>query len=272
MGTQYEDSAGVRDIEELLLCRAYLYQLFANFLGGEPDETACELLFGEDTTDVVQAFAGENATMDGFARLLERAKSDSALVERVRDEFARVLIGPASLPAQPVESAYVSNEAMLFQENTLEVRRLYRSRGYCLVHENRVPDDHVACMCAFLCATSLDMVEILRRGDSVALGESLRADQAFVGSHLVKWVSEYALQLRRVDNAVLYPQLVEALSGFIEQDAVFLSEAAYWVETSDGWGAVAGLADNALEQAVDLLASMDLFGLDDFRLQRLAVA
>ena len=99
-GVESRDDARV--LEELLLCRAYLYRMFANLLGGEPNETSCRVLLGEDTIDVVRAFEGENATLEGFARFLLQVDVDSAFVDKTRDEFTRVLIGPAALPAQPM--------------------------------------------------------------------------------------------------------------------------------------------------------------------------
>ena len=70
----------------------------------------------------------------------------------------------------------------------------------------------------------------LRAGHLQSLAEALREQQAFVRDHMLTWLDDFARCARRSKTAVLYPQMIEALAAFVRNDAVLLSESAFWAE------------------------------------------
>ena len=233
------DAGYARDalqLEALLFSRAYLYELFHKLLGGTPDEEVLGALLGQTTADVVEEFSGGDGELAPFGHFLAelRAGDRANLLERSRDEYTRVLIGPLALPASPYESPYTgAHDTALFQENTLAVRGLYREAGVQARRLGAVPDDHVALMCAFASGQSQRALAALRAGDCAGLAALLRSQHAFVRGHLTNWLGTYARSVRNSKAgaaAVLYPQLIEALSLFATADAAFLAESAFWAE------------------------------------------
>ena len=68
-----EDAAMRQDalqLEALLVSREYLYTLFHKLLGGTPDAELLEVLLGDATADVVEEYAGDNATLRGLCAFL----------------------------------------------------------------------------------------------------------------------------------------------------------------------------------------------------------
>lgn len=269
------------DLEALLLSRQYLYGLFHKLFGGTPDEDVLVAVLSDATVEVVDEFTGDNVSMQGLGRFLQDLREcvdRSVLVESARDEYTRLFIGPAALPAPVTESPYRSGDATEFQENTLEVRRLYREQGLQLACLMRIPDDHVATMCGFMEWLAGRAVADLRAGRVEALGKSLRQQEAFVNEHLATWLDDFARATRRSKTTVLYPQMIEALAAFAANDATLLSEAALWAEgaaveepvVTAGLGAASDSAEaHAFAEVADALQTLDHlrpYGIEDHEL------
>ena len=258
-------------LQALLVSRAYLYTLFNKLLGGTPDAAVLEALESDMTADVLDEFAADSPELKAFGGILAglRQQDPSTLLDAVRDEYTRVLIGPANLPASPYESPYTgAHDMALFQENTVVVRREYREQGLQARRVQAVPDDHVALMCAFMAELGKRALAMLRSGDFAGCAAGLRVQLSFAKRHLGHWLPIYAKSVRNSKAgaaAVLYPQLLEALAAFVNADEAFLTESAFWVESQAGSGerfeAPAELA--AAEAALAELESIRPFGIQD---------
>lgn len=231
------DSAEIRaecmELESLLVARSYLYTLFHKLLGAAPDAEVLDVLLGEETADVVDEYAADDVTMSGLGRFLAEcaAREDREnLLDAARDEYTRLFVGPAALPAPTWESPYRTGEATLFQENTLAVRAAYHSHGLQPKRLQRIPDDHVALMCGFMATVTQESLAALRYGQMDTLASGLRDQLAFASAHLIGWLDRFAAAVRTSNTAVLYPQLLEALAAFTAADATFMTEAAFWAE------------------------------------------
>lgn len=229
------------DLEALLLSRTYLYTLFHKLMGGTPDEAVLTVLLSDETVDAVEEFTGDNPSMQGLGRFLTDLRECvdvSVLLDSARDEYTRLFVGPAALPCQPIESPYLTHELADFQENTVVVRGIYRDHGLQLARLMRIPDDHIATMCAFMAHLAGKSLCYLREGRLEKLAESLRDQESFVRGHMLTWVDDFAVCARRSKTSVLYPQMIEALAAFAHNDADLLSEAALWAEQgADAHGA-----------------------------------
>ena len=257
-------------LEALLVSRTYLYALNNKLLGGTPDGEVLDALLSPTTADVVEEFSGNSPQLQALQQMLAqlRDRDRDALLESARDEYTRVLIGPANLPASPYESPYQgAHDMALFQENTVAVRREYHARGLRVRREQAVPDDHVALMCAFMAEMGMRALAALRAGDASALAACLRDQETFQKAHLGEWLDVYATSVRNSKAGaqhVLYPQLLEGLAAFVKADADFLAESAFWAETQ-GDVPAAGVAPElaAAQEALDALRALRPFGIQD---------
>lgn len=259
------------ELEALLISRSYLYELFYKVLGGTPDEALLAILFDETTRDVVEEFAGDNPSMIGWGRFLEHLGTcvdRSLLLDQARDEYTRLFIGPGALPCAITESPYLTGDRTEFQENTLAVRRIYRRQGLELGRLMRVPDDHIATMCAYMALQAERSRRLFRECSLEELASSLRDQSAFATGHMLTWVDRFAHCARRSKTAVLYPQLIEALAAFVHNDETFLSEAALWAEQLSGIRGASEGAEGQEDRAVllSLTTSIQSLGkLEAFR-------
>lgn len=277
-------------LESLLVSRAYLYTTFHKLFGGVPNEALLDELLGNVAASVVSEYAEDNSTFEGLAGFLTSLAADNReeLLDRAKDEYMRLFVGPARLPALPWESPYRTNEPSTFQESTLQVRAAYQLRGLQPKRLLRVPDDHVSLLCAFMAERAQYALTLFRQGDGQALLAELRAQHAFVYAHLASWLPEYAVRARASKTAVLYPQMIEAAAAFSQVDSVFLGESSYWVEQFAGEGAPASPSELPLselhaaegseaarafaevEEHVQALKDLRLVGIEEYELRAIA--
>lgn len=180
-----------QQVEAMLLSRAYLYTLFHKCFGGVPTAELLQVLEGGVTADVVDEYAEDDAAFAALKAFLgDLARADQAqLLESARDEYTRLFIGPANLPASPYESPYTgAHDLALFQQNTLDVRAAYHAAGLRLKREQAVPDDHVSLLCAYMAELSKRALVLFREGNFDGFALALRRQGAFVKGHLANWL------------------------------------------------------------------------------------
>ena len=267
-------------LEALLLARAYLYTLFHKLLGATPEEDVLEALFDDMTFDSLDEFADASSELEAFGALLSRIKDEAredgaAYLDHAKDEYTRVFVGPLALPASPYESPYTgAHDMATFQENTLDVRALYHEQGYKVRREQAVPDDHVSLMCMFAALVSKEALAQLCAGDYSQLAFTLHKQCLFSRDHMANWLDVYARSVRNSKagaQAVLYPQLLEALAAFVRVDVEFLTESAYWAEGRQGAAQPVSLtAEQPIDpqlaeaqRALEKLESIRPFGIQD---------
>ena len=272
-------AAEAAEIEELLACRTYLYTLFHKLFGGTPNADLLKALFDDATAQAIEPYAQNSAIMRSGAEFLRTLieRDSTVLLDQMRDEYTRLFIGPAELVAYPWEAPYVSKQAAVCQESTVAVRKEYRAQGLEPRKLLRVPDDHVSIMCAFAATLGKRASDAFLAGSVSAAVETLRIQEAFELQHMGNWLPEYARLARRSKTAVLYPQMIEIFAELVRLDAVFLSEAAFWLESLDASPEGPHLAElesayandgdmdavGALRQATKRVAELQLTGIED---------
>ena len=192
-------------IEVLLANRLYLYSLLYKCFGREPDSAELELLCSEQT--------GE-----GF-RLL-----GGSVLEQVKSEYMQLFVGPDRLVAPPWESVYRGEDAMLFQQSTLEVREIYGRYGMQAESYRRVPDDSLALELAFMTELAQRAMNAFQNGESEELIRNLRGSQEFLQKHLLRWIPKFLERMAGAPSELLYPKLSLILDSFLKKDEESLAE------------------------------------------------
>ena len=118
-----------REAVELLLAnRLYLYSLLHKTFGREPDGELIALLCTDTTASAFALLSAEKGDpldrIGPFLKSVGAKAADTGFLAELRDEYTRLFVGPDKLVAPPWESVYRGEDAMLFQEVTLEVREI----------------------------------------------------------------------------------------------------------------------------------------------------
>ncbi|NBI32332.1 molecular chaperone [Enterorhabdus sp. P55] len=150
-----------------------------------------------------QAPTGEMMTA-----LLGQPATEAEAAEAARD-FQHLLEGPEKPLCPPWESAWMSEDDLLFQRETLEVRSCYRRHGLAIAGAGREPEDHIAFELAF-CAFLLDG---LANAEDEEEARSLSADlRAFHEEHLRRWGVGWARSLAERAHTPYWRELAALLA------------------------------------------------------------
>ena len=206
--------------ELLLVNRNYLYQLFYKAFAREPDLPFLAILTGENTGESFALLGGE--VLEEVPMYLEKLRKDLRepdLLERLKEEYNRLFVGPVQAEAPPWESVYVGKPGMLFQESTLKVRECYRRFGLLPKEVRRVADDSLALELGFMAELSQRSVDAFEGGNIEALYETLQGAMTFLTDHLLIWVPELRKKAGKTKTNLLYPGLFSFLDSFLSKDA-----------------------------------------------------
>lgn len=128
-------------------------------------------------------------------------------LDELKDEYTYLMIGPGQMPAPPWESVYLSDEPVLFQENTLKVRKAYLKYDFLPANYPREADDHLALELDFMANLSFK-TENLFKGRKLPEVKKLLTDQKnFLDEHLGFWIGKFAEKIQNSKTHYFYPQM-----------------------------------------------------------------
>lgn len=208
-------------LQELASARRYAYAAFQRLTGDAPTRElfdSLDLDVLRMAFEVVGALPGANEQVDTLVVQLEGAVGK---LSQVADEYARIFVGPAALPAPPWESVYRDNKRMLMTATTLSVREHYRAFGYEARKLLHVPDDHLAIELDFLAALAQEALDACAAGEVEEAESAFAAGGAFLRAHLALWVNDFSADLRTRDGSTFYCAIADALCAFVAADQIY---------------------------------------------------
>nr|KEP22772.1 hypothetical protein DA06_16345 [Georgenia sp. SUBG003] len=152
----------------------------------------------------------------GLSLLAESAAAgeDETLVRR---DYNRLFRGPERMKAPPYESVHRSQERLLFERETMQVRAAYAEFGLVAPRLNTEPDDHIGLELGFVATLAVRGMDAIEAGDDVELARVLRGLVAFLDEHLLAW-APHCLTQAAGGSATFFYQGVAALGlGTLEQ-------------------------------------------------------
>lgn len=229
-------SEEAEDIELVLSCRGYLYEMFRVLLGAEPDKSLIEIITSNQTKQSLMLAVAEYnpETMSKKATggsqlealidfLVDLRQADARYLEELKTEYMKFLAGPTKGEAQPWESVYTSHRHLLFQESTLRVRNFYREHA-CLPEQfMHVADDHVALECGFMAVLCKRALTAFLEKDEDGLCRSVEGQRRFLDEHMLVWVPVFAEKISERAGNSLYQLAVRALSELCQIDKKVLN-------------------------------------------------
>lgn len=142
-------------------------------------------------------------------------------LEKEREEYQRLFIGPGPLPAPPWESYYRSKEQLLFEEWTYQVREQYHQFGLKYVRENNEPDDHLLLELEFM-INLIDLCLLETQLDRFI--ELISSQHQFLEKHLTVWIPYFCKRVIQTTNSQLFLGAAMLLDDFINDDLTTLYE------------------------------------------------
>lgn len=224
MATQ-DDSIAV-----ILAACHYSYQLFHRIFGSEPDDAMLDVFADKYTFSVLGMVFNENdenlqILLNAFEDITSKRLADhDSLLDSLLSEYTHLLVGPSKLPAPPWESVFATDERMLFQSCTFDVRRLYKQHGYVPSNYPHEADDHLALELDFMAHLAASAFSYYEQGDMENAKKSLLSQQHFLNKHLLVWIDSFANAIQTAMPCLLYPQAALAVARFLKNYADIILE------------------------------------------------
>jgi TorA maturation chaperone TorD len=226
-------------IQILLAGRTGAYQVFQNLLGNEPQHDLFEWLTSTEVKTVLELFKTKSNTQYSSALqtlnvIVEEASFDSDVnLERIRTGFTRLFVGPGKVEVDPWESVYGTKEAVLFQPNTLEVRKAYVAQGFIPGKYPHVADDHVGLELDFMARLGQKLDEAFDNNDIQMSLQLTEAASSFLQKHLLKWTPSFVDAFAQARHGYFYQEVAVLLLEFLRIDSDALDEIGTFLKGVD---------------------------------------
>ncbi|WP_165372925.1 TorD/DmsD family molecular chaperone [Pengzhenrongella frigida] len=129
------------------------------------------------------------------------APEDEAVVRR---DYNRLFYGPGPMIAPPYESVHRSEERLVFEQETMQVRAAYAAFGLAAPRLNKEPDDHLGLELGFLGALCVQAMDAIDAGDEPELVRVLTGIQDFLDEHLLEWGPQCLAQAAEGATTLFY--------------------------------------------------------------------
>jgi len=181
---------GQNELDELrdkLACRVNYYNILRHlyFLGPKP-RIMDALIKLARCVDLKYA-SGNLARGAELLRKAEALTEESAALDAIQAEFARVFLGPGTPPAPLYESCYRSPEALLMQEVAIAKRKHYFDAGLVPAGPNHIPEDHLAVELEYLYFLAGEAEQFWAAGEHKMVMEALRESRRFL-QQCLEWL------------------------------------------------------------------------------------
>jgi len=173
-----------------------LFGLLGKILYTEPEKCWLESLidgdvfaevpFGETHPDMQRSLE----YLQDWSQENRSGISEQALMA-IRIDYTHLFVGLEKVVVPLWESVYKSEKRLVFQEETLQVRRWYRRYGLASEKLHQEPDDHIGLELAFLAHLAYLGLQACDQNDEIALQKSLAAQREFLSNHLGLWVLKW---------------------------------------------------------------------------------
>lgn len=209
----------------LLMGEALLFGLLGRMLYANPSREWIEPLVGDGLFEGVPFAETQDDVIHGLALLAEwSAAASDGLTEAgladLRADFTRLFAGSGTMPAPPWESVYFSEERLLFQEETTDVRQWFARLGLHVNSGSKEPDDHIAFELSFVAHCAEQALQAAEEGDTGAFARLLAAQREFLEQHLLRWGPKWAELIDEHARTDFYRGLALLTRGALKEMAL----------------------------------------------------
>ena len=177
---------------EALTGESLLLDLLGKILYTAPDREWIEALLQGDLFSEVP-FGDEQPLVQQGSQMMQawcqknQVPLSDQILANLQEDYLRLFIGLEKVLAPVWESVYFNEEHLVFQEQTLQVRRWYQRYGVEIERLHQEPDDHIALELMFVAHLAQYSLESLERGDEDEFEASLAAQRQFLSEHLLRF-------------------------------------------------------------------------------------
>lgn len=205
-----------------MAARNFMYSLLKRAFIQEPNKEFLETLVNEDILRNVPFTEESESIREGsetvFMYLQDPELLEKDNIDQLAADFANLYYGPGSLKAPPWESVYLSDKGLVFQDETIEVRKEYMRNNLLPEKYKDEPDDHIALELDFMAHLSTTTSKNLREENFREAKKYLKKQYDFLKNHLSLWVGRFSKNTVKNARLDYLRGMAQMLDGFISLD------------------------------------------------------
>ncbi|MFF0745519.1 molecular chaperone [Streptomyces sp. NPDC004111] len=122
---------------------------------------------------------------------LARSADENEDATAVTRDYNRLFVGPERLLAPPYESVHRSEDQLVFEAETFQVRAFYARFGLTAPRLGREPDDHIGLELDLVATLCIRAAEALDRTGTTRTVDFVAALREFLTGHLLAWAPDF---------------------------------------------------------------------------------
>lgn len=204
-----------------LVGQALLFGLLGKALYANPDRAWLEPLVIENVFEEAPFAEDEAPTQQGIELLARwtteaRGQISDAMLRDLRADYAHLFVGESRMSVPPWESVYFNEERLIFQEETVDVRRWFERFGVKPQTTGREPEDHIAFELSFIGHLAERSLEALEQEEAGVFSELLASQRVFLSDHLLRWGLKWAELAYEQAETDFYRGLIRLTAGGLQ--------------------------------------------------------
>lgn len=218
-------SSELTEIMNLLELRIFAYDILKNTFIAEPSK---EMIF-QFKNGIINCFPfryEDDRLQEGISlvnKYFENFDMDEEF-DLLHWDYTKMFIGPHILPVHIWETAYTTKEGLLFQEETLQVRKLYLKYNLISKQYNQEADDHLGLELDYMNYLSQLTFELMKREEIKEVENILLDQDYFLKNHLLNWTPKFSERVIEHAETDFYKGMAKILNGFLSIDRFCLEE------------------------------------------------
>jgi len=209
--------------KEILKTKAVVYKVLGRLFLERPNRELIEQILKEKLFEDFPIEAKNPLFKNGTSLLKtwseEHQKDDPALIAaNLAQDFDRLFVGPDHLLAPPWESVYLSQEKLMFGEETLAVRTFYARHGLQFVRKNKEPDDHLGLELIFLGELNTRASEAVDKKEEKEAEYLQKEAKDFIQEHLLRWLPALRQDIQQNAKSRYFKGLIDVVYGLLEDE------------------------------------------------------
>lgn len=191
-----------KKVQESSAARLSVYQPIFNYLARVylemPDAGFINGFVSENLFFQWPLFTNDPGMEKGISLMQEFSKKwTPTQIPELKLDYTRLFIGFETTLAPPYESVYLSKYHIMFEKQTLEVRRFYEGFGLQVKKKMKEPDDHIGMELLFVAHLCGLVTAEIKKNESHRRIEIIEDLKTFLSTHLLRWIP---LFLKRVEE------------------------------------------------------------------------
>jgi TorA maturation chaperone TorD len=205
------------DWPDILFGEALLFNLLGKLLYSLPDRDWLQSLYTNEVFAEAPFAMNQPDVAEGLALISQWGQVpggiSAAMIQDLNVDNTRLFVGLGRVLAPLWESVYYSEERLVFQESTLDVRRWYLRFGLEPENLHKEPDDHIALEMAFIAHLASLGVNALDIGDREQCEKLVQAQHEFASAHLLRWAPLWCQHVIEHTRTDFYRGLAQVTRG-----------------------------------------------------------